>query len=101
MASPPRQDGRLPVVGTAAFELRPGPAEGPHLQIRDIEDKPFQRWLTLFAETARQVLDARNGKNVIDRALARRRLEGRRRLSRLFVHYNTRGVTVDKRPDSL
>ncbi len=49
--------------------LRSGRYDGrpmrPHLTIPDIEDRHFQRWLTLFAATARQVFDERDANGVI------------------------------------
>ncbi|PIO98112.1 group III truncated hemoglobin [Pleomorphomonas carboxyditropha] len=49
--------------------LRSGRYDGrpmrPHLMIPDIEDRHFQRWLTLFAETARRVFDERDANGVI------------------------------------
>ena len=49
--------------------LRSGRYEGrpmrPHLIITGIEDRHFERWLTLFAETARQVFDEADANGVI------------------------------------
>jgi len=49
--------------------LRSGRYDGrpmrPHLSIPDIEDRHFERWLTLFAETARNVFDERDASGVI------------------------------------
>jgi len=49
--------------------LRSGRYEGrpmrPHLIITGIEDRHFERWLTLFAETARQVFDDVDANGVI------------------------------------
>ena len=49
--------------------LRSGRYEGrpmrPHLIITGIEDRHFERWLTLFAETARQVFDDADANGVI------------------------------------
>ena len=49
--------------------LRSGRYDGrpmrPHLTIPDIEDRHFQRWLTLFSETARQSFDDKDAAGVI------------------------------------
>lgn len=49
--------------------LRSGRYEGrpmrPHLVIPGIEDRHFERWLTLFAETARQTFDDTDANGVI------------------------------------
>ncbi len=49
--------------------LRSGRYDGrpmrPHLRIPDIEDRHFQRWLTLFAETAHEAFDERDAAGVI------------------------------------
>ena len=41
------------LLRSGRYDGRPLP---PHLAIPDIEDRHFQRWLTLFAETARGAL---------------------------------------------
>ena len=49
--------------------LRSGRYDGrplaPHLRLDDLDDGHFQRWLTLFAETARQAFDDKDAAGVI------------------------------------
>ena len=50
------------LLRSGRYDGRPLP---PHLAIPDIEDRHFQRWLTLFAETARQAFDDKDAAGVI------------------------------------